>query len=165
MMRYVRLSFAILFCLGSVSSAHAYGSVPAGFVSVYFGGPVALPNGETVVLVMSCVSNEVKTGSYPADVRFETYRSDSGVGQPNTPFGFFVRTLNGPGFADQASHTIGNGSGVVNIFHVRILAAKSIAKGLLCNAYFTDSVTTPSYSTSLPLARRGKLALPKDVAP
>ena len=164
MMRWVLSVLALVCVVCGVGSANAYGPVPDGFVSVYFSGPIPVPNAETVVVVTSCVSNETKTQSYPAQVRFELFRSELTVGNPNLAISNVTRDVNAPGFAPEASLTLTNGSGTTNVLHVRILAGKAIASGLLCHAFVTDSVTTPTYSAALPLVRRAKLKLPKDVA-
>jgi hypothetical protein len=115
------------------------------------------------VIVTSCVSNETKANKYPSDVRLEIYRSEPTVANPNALLALSLKTFNGPGFANDMTYTIANASGVTNLFHVRVIAEKSIVRSLLCHAHFTDSTTAPSYATSLPLERRGKLALPKDI--
>jgi hypothetical protein len=163
-MNCMRTLSALVLVAWSAGVAQAYAPVPAGFVSVYFGGSVPLPNGQTVVLVASCVSNELKDASYPGSVRFEFYRSELSSGDPNAIFFSANRVVNGPGFAPEAALTISNGSGASNVFHLRILAEKPLVKGLLCHASYTNSLTAPTYRTSLPLERRGKIGLPKDTA-
>jgi hypothetical protein len=161
-MRRFGVPLVLLIAL-SAGTARAYGPVPEGFVSVYFGGPVPLPTGETVAFALACVSNETAASRYPGDVRFEVYRSEAGIADPNVLFNGQNETLDAPGRAGHFFSQISNGSGTVNIFHVRILAHKGIARRLLCNGHLADSQSNGTDTSSLPLVRSRKLSLPKDV--
>lgn len=160
-MSYMRSSSTMVLVLWTAAAAQAYAPAPAGFVSVYFSGPVPLPTGQTVVLVASCVSNELKTANYPGSVRFEAYRSELAFANPNVTLDVTNRVVDGPGFAPETSFTVLN-VGPTIVLHLRILAEKPLAKGLLCHASYTNSSTTPTYRAVLPLERRGKVGLPKD---
>jgi hypothetical protein len=161
-MRRFGVPLVLLLAL-SAGTARAYGPVPEGLVSVYFGGPVPLPSGETLAFALACVSNETAASRYPGDVRFEVYRSEAGVADPNLLLNLHNETLDAPGRAADAFFQITNGTGTVNLFHVRILADKRIARRLLCNAHLADSQSSWTNTSSLPLVRSRKLSLPKDV--